>query len=195
MASLAEIEASYYREIEASTLSETAQSEVATSSEVVSMNAFKDWVKRLDIYDFEKEKADFYMDEEIVTSFTNYRKNVVAELPKCDEYDGIKHNGQLKNIGSCQDGSKVGKMNEANSLYVLDADTSVENIGKEGVFKIILKTSIRNCEIKPRSMRKQFANGYAEVISKLPLPGCMEHAGYNSPAYSGLRYNGPSATS
>ena len=44
-------------------------------------------------------------------------------------------------------------------------------------------------------MRNQFAISYADVISKLPLPDCLKHAGYRSPDYSGLRYNGPAATS
>ena len=192
--SLAKTEESYYRAVRAAKLS----SDVSAPVDIVlpySKNAFQDWVKRVDIYDLGKQKADFYVDEVIVTKFTDYRNTVAAELPKYVEYDGFKLSGQLKNIGSCQDGSKVGKMNEADSLYVLDADIHVENTGEHGAYRVFLGHKIPNCEITPRSIRQQFANGYAEVVSKLPLPDCLKHAGYRSPAFSGLRYNGPAATS
>ncbi len=194
MASLAAIETSYYKAIEAAKLSDTDLGDDIECS--YSKHTFHDWVKRLDIYDLENDKADFYVDETIVTEFTDYRNRVVSELPKYAEYEGMKLNGQLKNIGSCQDGSKVGKMNEADSLYVLDANSiTIDNLGETGTYRVFREQNGLNYEIKPRSIRKKFADGYSGVISKLPLPGCLKHGGYNSPAYSGLRYNGPAATS
>ncbi len=87
-------------------------------------------------------------------------------------------------------------MNEADSLYVVHCENIViEKPGEGGTYRIFWERIDPECEIKPRSMRKQFANSYDKVISKVTLPGCLMHAGYNSPAYSGLRYNGPAATS
>ncbi len=86
-------------------------------------------------------------------------------------------------------------MNEADSLYVLDTDITVNGTAKEGAYRICWEPVNPNCEIKAQIMREQFATGYEEVISKVPLPNCLRHAGYRSPAYSGLRYNGPAATS
>ncbi len=127
--------------------------------------------------------------------FTAYRNTVAAKLPEHADYDGIKLSGQLKNIGSCQDGSKVGKMNEADSLYVVDENITVESTTIDGAYRILGEQKHQNFEIKPRCMREQFATGYEEVISKVPLPDCLRHGGYKSPDYSGLRYNGPAATS
>ncbi len=191
--SLAQTEESYYRAIQAAKLSN-----IKTYDEIVlpySKDAFQNWVKRVDIYDLDKQKANFYVDETIVMTFSDYRETIAAKLLKHAEYDGIKLSGQLKNIGSCQDGSKVGKMNVADSLYVLDADITVENTSKEGAYRIFWGQKNQNCEIKPRGIREQFAKGYEEVISKVPLPDCLRHAGYRASGYSGLRYNGPAATS
>ncbi len=194
--SLVQTEESYYRAIRAAKLTDTSMN---ASDDIVlpySNDAFQNWVKRLDIYDLDKRKANFYVDETIVMEFTNYRNAVAAKLPKHAKYDGIKLSGQLQNIGSCQDGSKVGKMNEADSLYVLDADISVVKTNTGGAYRIFWEQKNQNCEITPRSMRDQFAKGYEEVISNAPLPNCLRHAGYKSPpGYSGLRYNGPAATS
>ncbi len=194
---LTQTEESYYSATKAAKLSGASE----TSDDVVlpySQKEFQNWVKRVDIYDLHKKKADFYVDEDVVTKFTDYRNKVAAELPKYAEYDGTKLVGQLKNIGSCQDGSKVGKMNEADSLYVLDSkviNTEVKNTGTDGDYRIFCNQENLNCEVKPRRLRDQFAMGYEGVISKVPLPDCLQHAGFRSPAYSGLRYNGPAATS
>ncbi len=192
MANLAQIEESYYRAIEKSKLSINAPDYIVLH---YAEEAFRNWVKRVDIYSLDKQKADFYVDDAIVMKFTGYRNIVAAELSKCIEYDGIKLSGQLKNIGSCQDGSKVGRMNEADSLYVLDANIRFESTGKDGAYRVFWEPKAPTCEIKPRRLREQFANGYSGVISTVPLPDCLRHAGYRSPAYSGLRYNGPAATS
>ncbi len=191
--SLAHTEEAYYSAIKAAKLSDlNASDEIASP---YSKAAFQRFVKRVDIYDLDKRKANFYMDEAIVIKFSNYRKDVAAKLPKYAVYDTIRLCGQLKNIGSCQDGSKVDKMNEADSLYVLNENVSVESTKKDGAFQIFWEQKNQICEIKPRCMREQFATGYEEVISKVPLPNCLRHAGYKSPGYSGLRYNGPAATS
>ncbi len=110
-------------------------------------------------------------------------------------YEQINLRGQTKNIGSCHDGSKIGKMNEVDSLYVLDErNIVVEGNAKEG-FRIIWKDDLASSEILPRHIRNQFASTYTDVISMLPLPDCLKHAGYRSPGYSGVRYNGPATTS
>ncbi len=190
----AETEASYYRAIEAAKIVDN--NDMDGHSLHYSKETFQDWVKRLDIYNLDKEKADFYVDEEIVTKFSDYRNRVEKELHMHTECDGMKLHGQFRNIGSSQDGSKVGRMNEADSLYIVHAgNIIVKNIGKDGAYRIFWEQNSRDCEIKPRNIRKQFADGYGEVISELPLPRCLRHAGYRSPDYSGLRYNGPAATS
>ena len=163
---------------------------------------FERWVKTLDIYDLEKDAANFHWKEAIVTKFQGYRSQVAAELARCVEFNydqtTIKLRGQTNNIGSFHDGSKIGKMNEVDSLYVLDNENIVIKEQAEKEFQVFWKGDSHDSstfEIKPRQLRNELASAYADVISKLPLPDCMEHAGYRSPEYSGLRYNGPAATS
>ncbi len=159
---------------------------------------FERWVKTLDIYDLDKHIANFHLAEAIVTEFEDYRSQVAAELARCVKFNcdqtTIKLPGQTKNIGSCHDGSKIENMNEVDSLYVLDNENIVVEEHTED-FQIFWKDNSAKFEVKPRQLRNQLASAYADVISKLPLPDCMEHAGYRSPEYSGLRYNGPAATS
>ncbi len=192
MTTLAEIEASYYKAIQAAKLSEA--DEVLKHVHPYSKEKFEHWVRKVNIYDLGKHKADFYLDETIVTNFEDYRSKVTAKLAKCVEYDRIKLKGQTKNIGSCHDGSKIGKMNEVDNLYVLNEDNIIVE-DTDGIFRIIWKEDSANCEILPEHIRDQFTITYADIISKLPLPDCLKHAGYRSPGYSGMRYNGPAVTS
>ncbi len=193
-----DVEVKYYKAIEAAKISgaEEAPEIVPLYQKKVD---FKRWVKTLDIYDLDKDAANFHLDEAIVTKFEGYRRDVAAELARCVEFNcdqtTITLRGQTKNIGSCQDGSKIGKMNEVDSLYVLDNENIVVEEHAEKNFKIFWKDDSASFEIKPRQLRNQLASAYANVINKLPLPDCMTHAGYRSPEYSGLRYNGPAATS
>ncbi len=65
---------SHYRAIESTKLSDITETFVPLHSK----NTFQDWVKRLDIYDLDKSSADFFVDEAIVTKFTDYRNRVAA---------------------------------------------------------------------------------------------------------------------
>ncbi len=194
MAGLEDVEALYYKAIRAAKIN---QDEISTGFVPLfqKQDEFERWVKTMNIYDLDKDKADFYLDEAIVKEFECYRREVAEELATCVEYGHIKLKGQTKNIGSCHDGSKIGKMNEVDSLYVLEIENIVVEENAEKGFQIIWKDNSANFEILPRCIRNQFASTYGNVISKLPLPDCMKHAGYRSPDYSGLRYNGPAATS
>ncbi len=194
---LADIENCYNRAMQAAKLSEK---EEYTSADLhvskYSEEEFIHWARTVDIYDLNKHAADFCLDEGIVAEFADYRRKVTAQLSKDFIYNGIKVSGQLENIGSCRDGSKLGTVNELDSLYVLDAGSIiVENSDRDGTFRIIRKDNSQSCEVVPRNLRKQFASACAHIISNLPLPNCLKHGGCKSPVYSGLRYNGPATTS
>ncbi len=138
--------------------------------------------------------------------FSEYRRQVEDELRKSFQYvhppySGVIIRGTLENIGSCHDGSKVGKMDEVDSFYVLDSDNiKVEPTDSIGVYRISwqevtdLPKISTNFEIEARKMRNQFADACDKIISELTVPTCLRHGEYNSPHYSGLRYNGPAAT-
>ncbi len=197
MARLAEIETSYYTATKAAKLSEREDSDVRfLPKSLYVKETFEQWTRTIDIYDLEKFQADFSLDEEIVDAFGKYRHKVASELSKSFQYDKTKFKSQVRNIGSCHDGSKVGRMNEVDSLFILEGDNIiVEESDRDGFYRIFLKQGREKCEILPQTIRKQFADAYEKVISRLPLPDCLRHGGYISPRYSGLRYNRPAATS
>ena len=196
MENLTELEEHYYQAVEATKLLEAPEIHITDSAVDYPRDEFEEWAHKVDIYNLGEEKADFYLDKVIVNKFGDYRCVVAKELAKYFKYDGIGMRGQLNNIGSCYDGSKVGRMNEVDSLYVLDGeDILVEETTKAGFYRVVLKQGDTRTEIVPRKIRNQFADAYCDLVSKLPLTDCLEHGGMKSPHYSGLRYNGPAATS
>ena len=196
MENLTELEEHYYRAVEATNLLEAPEIHIDNGAVDYPRDEFEEWAQKVDIYSLGEGKADFYLDKDIVNKFGDYRCVVAEELAKCFKYDGIGMRGQLNTIGSCYDGSKVGRMNEVDSLYVLDRENVlVEETAKAGFYRVVLRHGDTEREIVPRKIRNQFADAYCALVSKLPLPDCLEHGGIKSPHYSGLRYNGPAATS
>ncbi len=196
MGDLTELEERYYQAVEATKLLEGTEIPNTNGAIDYPRDEFEEWADRVDIHSLGGEKADFYLDKDIVEKFGDYRRVVAKELTKCFKYDGVSMGGQLNNIGSCHDGSKVGRMNEVDSLYVLDnEDILVEETTKAGFYRVFLKQGAARREIVPRKIRNHFADVYCDLVSRLPLPDCLEHGGIKSPRYSGVRYNGPAATS
>ncbi len=195
---LAEIEQAYYEAIADAKVTEL--DEYDTGSLRYSKDAFIRWARQIDIYDLEKDKADFTLTKETEDEFGEYRREVEDELRKSFQYvqppySGVSIKGTLENIGSCHDGSKVETMDEVDSFYVLESDNiKVQPVGSHTVYKIFYHDSSTKFEIEARKMRNQFADACDKIIAELPLPPCLRHGGYNSPQHSGVRYNGPAAT-
>ena len=153
--------------------------------------------------------ADFALKkhEEIVKEFGEYRRILAEKLSEIFTCHGVSLPGQLKDIGSCWDGSKVGAVNEMDSLYVIHGDQFVIRERKRGAYQVFLKIGSSFLKIKPRAIRDQFTQKYSKLVSELKLPDCLEHGGYKSSkinhdghentksGYSDVRYNGPAATS
>ncbi len=198
---LAEIEQAYYKAI-ARVAKVTELDEYDTEKGPVrySRNAFLRWARQIDIYDLEKDKADFALTKEMEYEFGDYCCKVEDKLRKAFQYvqmpcSGVSIKGTLENIGSCHDGSKVEKMDEVDSFYVLESDNiKVEQVCDSGLYRIFWEDCSTNFELEACKMRNQFADACDKIISELPLPACLRHGGYNSPQHSGLRYNGPAAT-
>ncbi len=209
MTSLKEIEKLYYKAIEAAKLDEPEGGDpgpIAYSTE-----DFTRWARKVDIFTLGKGTADFSLEkhEEIVKEFGIYRQNLTERLSKLFTCDGVSLPGQLRDIGSCWDGSKVGAVNEMDSLYVIQSDSLVlrEHENKRGVYRVFLNVDSALQEVRPRAIRDQFTQKYSQLVSDLKLPTCLEHGGYiasrsleNKPKnpktrYSDVRYNGPAATS
>ncbi len=81
MTSLAEIEESYYRAIQATKLSDDNDAcSTGDASSLYSKDAFEKWARKIDIYGLDKEMANFALDEDIVKAFGDYRLEVEKEL-------------------------------------------------------------------------------------------------------------------
>ncbi len=179
---------------------------------------FSRWAKGIDIYTLDKGAADFStkQHEEIVKEFGDYRQKVAAKLSQELVFEGVPLNGQLRDIGSCIDGSKIGSVNEMDSLYVMQENTfTIEHSDKRGLYHVYLRNGSTRSEIQPRRIRDNLAGKYSELIFLLKMPDCLVHGGYkrsceaNQPHtkeenarpqlentdYSGVRYNGPAVTS
>ncbi len=137
-------------------------------------------VRRLDVYTLDTRSANFAKHEEIVKDFSVYRRTVAQELSKTFRYDGVRVPGQLKDIGSCWDGSKVGEVNEMDSLYVMDHPDFLVTESGNGCYRVYLGKDTAECEITPRKLRNQFTYIYNSLISETKLPTCLEHGGFNS---------------
>ncbi len=150
---LAEIETFYYSATKAAKLNERKYSDVKCLPLYIKKK-FERWARTIDIYDLEKFQADFSLDEEIVNTFGEYRHRVASELSKSFQYDKTKFKSQVRNIGSCHDGSKVGLMNEVDSLFVLEGyNIIVEERDRDGFYRVFLIWGRGKCEILPQSIR------------------------------------------
>ncbi len=209
MTSLGEIERLYYRAMQDAKLDEPTGGVPVPPG--YSTEDFSRWARKVDIFTLGEGAADFALrkHEQIVMEFGEYRQNLTGRLSKLFTCNGVSLPGQLKDIGSCWDGSKVGAVNEMDSLYVIHGDHFViqERQDKQGVYRVFLKIGSTQQEILPRTIRDQFTQSYSQLVSDLKLPDCLEHGGFmasrdnqhrcesTATRYSDVRYNGPAATS
>ena len=207
MANIDEIEKLYYQAMKDARLDLPAAGNPGPPG--YSTEDFLHWARKVDIYTLGEGAADFALQQhdEIVQTFGKYRHTVSDKLSKIFTYEGVPLPGQLQDIGSCWDGSKVGTVNEMDSLYVIRGDHfTIKRGDKRGFYRVYLEINGSLCEVEPRRIRSQFADKYSELISELETPSCLEHGGYNTRGssgemsyplrgYSGVRYNGPAVTS
>ncbi len=206
MTSLKEIEKLYYKAMEAAKLDEPSEEDPSPPG--YSTEDFSRWARKIDIFTLGEGAANFALEkhEEIVREFGDYRQHLTERLSKLFTYDGVSLPGQLRDIGSCWDGSKVGGVNEMDSLYVMQGDhfLTQKRRRKRGCFHLFLKVDTTLHEIEPRTIRDTFTETYSQLVSELKCPDCLEHGGYKASKrqfenpksrYSGVRYNGPAATS
>ena len=207
--SLRDIEKLYYKSIEAAKLDEATGGDPGPPG--YSTEEFTHWARNINIFTLGEGDADFSLrkHEKIVKEFGEYRGNLTERLSKLFTCYGVSLPGRLKDIGSCWDGSKVGAVNEMDSLYVVHGVNCLvgKHEDKLGVYRVFMKVDSTLQEINPRAIRDQFAEQYSQLVSDMTLPGCLEHGGYKvswsnqdnrgnpKTRYSGVRYNGPAATS
>ncbi len=206
---MTEIEKLYYKAVGNAKLDEPAGGEPGPPCYCT--EDFSRWARKVDIFTLGEGTADFALmqHEEIVKEFGEYRRALTEKLSKQFACDGVSLPGHMRDIGSCWDGSKVGAVNEMDSLYVIQSNKLAirEQEGKPGLYRVYLKNWDGLQEIKPRSIRDQFADKYSQLVAEEKLPDCLKHGGRNSSmhiqgtvrgpsiGYSGVRFNGPAVTS
>ncbi len=194
------IEKAYYKAIAAAKVDKLHEYDTEKGPLRYSRNAFLRWARQIDIYDLEKEKADFALTKAMEDDLTKYGTKMEEELRNSFKYvqnpsSVVKIKGRLENIGSCHDGTKVGEMDEVDSYYILENDNiTVKQEDNSGAYKIFWHEGSTNFEIEAHRLRNQFADACDKSTSEYTGLSCLSHGGYNSPYYSGVRYNGPAAT-
>ena len=179
MTSLEDIQSSYYTAIEDARVAKEERGWLAAFP----IPEFTNWARKVDVFTLDQEAANFSQYEDIVKDFNGvYRSEIESKLGKSFSYFGVFLPGKLQNIGSCWDGSKVGKVNEMDNLYVIKSDkvTVRKHDDEPGCYLIHLEQDTAKFEITPREFRDQFAELLCELISQEKLPGCLRHGGYNS---------------
>ncbi len=200
-----EIEELYYKAVDDARLGEPEVGDPGPPG--YPTEEFTRWARKIDIYTLGEGAADFSTEEheEIVTTFGHYRHIVTTKLSEEFTYNDVSLTGNLVDIGSCIDGSKVGAVNEMDSLYLIyGINFTVTQTERHSAYHVYLGKNSTKTEIQPRRLRDELAVKCNELISQMKLPDCLQHGGYNiSPqsdqsqdlGYSGVRYNGPAVTS
>ncbi len=149
---------------------------------------FRDFVKSdMDLRDMSQHMADFTQSGEVAHALRTIRTGLQSGL-----LQRLGCTGSLCEIGSFYDGSKTGRVNEMDCLYVVsEADVMVHQVGSsKGGFSVYVKGT----EITPREINDKLIAAMVEILSEMALPDGWTHGGYASPDFSGPRCNGPSVT-
>ncbi len=141
----------------------------------------------IDLRDMSQHMADFTQSGDVAHALHTIRSSLQAGL-----LQRLGCIGSLFEIGSFYDGSKTGRLNEMDCLYVVnEADVGVEQVSSgKGDVRVYLKGT----QVKPRELNKKLITAMKEILSEMKLPDGWTHGGYGSPEFSGTRCNGPSVT-
>ncbi len=141
----------------------------------------------MDVRDMSQHIADFAQGADVAQALHGIRSSL--ELGLLQRLGNV---GSLSQIGSFYDGSKTGRLNEVDCLYVVnEADVIIQKVSSgKGAFQIYVKGN----EIKPKEINEKLITAMKEIVSEMALPDGWTHGGYASPDFSGPRCNGPSVT-
>ncbi len=179
----------YWKTIKEAKLPRTPTRAAATESHFYDEKIFLEFVQNdIDIRDMDQHLADFSQGGDTGQLLAEIRESLEIGIRQSD----FPCDGRLAQIGSFYDGSKTGRLNEMDCLYVvsepslkvlpLDSDASQFRIW------------VRGKEVKPRELNESLITAMQWTLSRQVLPGDWRHGGYASPEFSGVRCNGPAIT-
>ncbi len=149
---------------------------------------FQEFVKSdMDLRDTSQHMADFTQGGDVAQALHAIRSCLQLGLQQ-----RLTCSGSLLQIGSFYDGSKTGRLNEMDCLYVIsESDVVVQQVSsaKGGV-----RVYVKGTEIKPREINEKLIAAMKETLYEMTLPDGWTHGGYCCPDFSGVRCNGPSIT-
>ncbi len=152
------------------------------------LSLFTKYVQCISIAELEEERANFAAGRNVRTSVIEYiqaRTGANADFPL---------RGFIKKIGSSWDGSKVGQLDEVDTLFVLDPyHISAVPGAHDGpdIYKFLIMCDGK--EYNAQQLNEMFGIALLNALDSDP-PSDMEHNGYAAPHFSGIRANGPAWT-
>ncbi len=148
------------------------------------LHRFEECFKEISIAEIEEERANFAAGHGIRSSVLKHISD------KTDRYSTFPFKGSIEKIGSSWDGSKVGKLDEVDTLFVLD-DKEITVHEGEGAYDFSI--GWKGDKYNARQLNHEFAN-QLEGVLKCDPPDELKHNGYAAPSFSGVRVSGPAVT-
>ena len=146
------------------------------------------YVGGISVADLEEEMTNFKDGNTVrqrILHFINQRTKLNETFPL---------NGQITSIGSSWDGTKVGHLDEVDTLYILNKDQLTILPGEHGEVDMEnFRVKWKGGEYSASELAELFANALDEAL-RTDSPKGMEHNGYAAPRYSGIRASGPAVT-
>ncbi len=141
--------------------------------------------KDLDMRDLSQHMADFSQGAGVAQALHAIRDGLQSGMPQ-----KLGYGGNLFQIGSFYDGSKTGRLNEMDCLYVVsELDVTVQQISSNH-----FRVHMNGNDVKPREINQKLIVAMKETLSEMSLPDGWTHGGYCSQEFSGVRCNGPAVT-
>ena len=136
--------------------------------------------------------------EEEITNFKDgnaVRNQILRFISQRTEWNlKFPLGGHITGIGSSWDGTKVGHLDEVDTLYVLNKGQVNIIPGKNGEVDIErFRVEWKGKAYSAGELNVLFANELDQALRTEPPQG-MEHNGYAAPRYSGIRVSGPAVT-
>ena len=147
---------------------------------------FNEVASTISLSELQRDKARF-------ASGDHLRKDILKQVTMVTKRDTFPYRGRIKKIGSCWDGSKIGHLDEIDTLFILDeTEIKIRQNGDGFSFQVGFATQ-NECYTASQFV-EHFANSINEVLLNYELPSTLAHGGYAAPEYSGVRMNGPAVT-
>ncbi len=149
------------------------------------LRLFRQYAQGLSVFHLEEEMtvfADGHKVRQGIIDFIRQRTEQNSRFPLV---------GHIIKIGSSWDGTKVGHLDEVDTLYVLNKDQVTIIPDEENAFNFRVRWNEN--VYSPCQLNEQFEKALDSALCT-KAPEGMEYNGYKTPRYSGTRVNGPAVT-